>query len=72
VTAQSLRHLKAKNIIEKLIHERPQDIKSERPQPISKLRKLSDSGMDCQLVKGVGLGMLSRENWMCSELTAKL
>ena len=48
-TAQNeMLELKAKNVIEKVIHERPQDIKSEQPQPMSKLRKLSDSGMDCQ------------------------
>ena len=29
-------------------NERPQDIEYERPQPMSKLRKLSDSGVDCQ------------------------
>ena len=37
-TAQDeMLEVKAKNIIEKVIHERPQDIESERPQPMSKL-----------------------------------
>ena len=31
-----------------MIHERPQDMEHEQTQPISKLRKLSDTGMDCQ------------------------
>ena len=56
-------------IIKNVIHKRTQDIEGERPKPMSKLRKLSDNGVVCQ---GVGRGMLSEENWMCSKLTAKL
>ena len=48
-TAQDkLLELKARKTNENVIHERPQDIEYEQPQPMSKLRKLSDTGMDCQ------------------------
>ena len=48
-TAQDkLLELKARKLNENVIYEWPQDIKYERPQPMSKLRKLSDMGMDCQ------------------------
>ena len=40
--------LRARKTNRKVIHEQPQDIECERPQPMSKLRKLSDSGVDCQ------------------------
>ena len=49
---------KAEKINVNVIHERPQDIKHERTQPMSKLRKLSDTGTVSQ--RGWG-----RENWMC-------
>ena len=48
-TAQdTLLELKARKINENVIDERPQDKEYEQPQPMSKLRKLSDTGMDCQ------------------------
>ena len=31
-----------------MIHERPQDTECEWPQPMSKIRKLSDGGVGCQ------------------------
>ena len=33
---------------ENVIHKQPQDIKYEWPQPMSKLKKLSDMVIDCQ------------------------
>jgi hypothetical protein len=48
-TAQDkLLELKARRINDNVIHERPQDMEHEQTQPMSKLRKLSDTGMDCQ------------------------
>ena len=48
-TAQDkMLEVKAQNIIENVIHEQTQDIEVKQPQPMSKLRKLSDTGMDCQ------------------------
>ena len=48
-TAQdTLLELKARKINENVIDERPHDKEYEQPQPMSKLRKLSDTGMDCQ------------------------
>ena len=48
-TAQDkLLEVKAEKINVNVIHERPQDIKHEQPQPMSKLRKQSDTGMVCQ------------------------
>ena len=61
-TAQDkLLELKARKLNENVIPERPQDIKYERPQPMSKLRKCQIRGWT---VKGVGQGKLRGENWM--------
>jgi hypothetical protein len=40
--------LKTRKTNRKVIHERAQDKECEWPQPMSKLRKLLDSGVDCQ------------------------
>ena len=52
----------------KVIHEWPKDTHCERPQPMSRIRKLSDNGLCCQLG---GIGILSGESWICSYLMAK-
>ena len=48
-TAQDkLLEVEARKINEKVMDERPQDMEFEQPRPMSKLRKLSDLGMDRQ------------------------